>query len=71
MPFLDRDGSVREWVGTCIDITERKVGEEALREAHDELGRRVAQRTAELARSNEQLKQEITERKLAEEALQR
>jgi PAS domain S-box-containing protein len=36
--FLDRgipsvleDGSVHEWVGTCIDITERKQAEEALR----------------------------------------
>ena len=35
----------------------------------DELDRRVAERTAELARSNQELAKEITERKLAEEAL--
>jgi PAS domain S-box-containing protein len=32
VPILQDDGSVREWVGTCIDITERKEAEEALRQ---------------------------------------
>lgn len=31
VPVLRDDGSVREWVNTCIDITERKQAEEALR----------------------------------------
>ena len=31
VPILDEDGSVREWVGTCIDITERRKQEEELR----------------------------------------
>ena len=31
VPVLDRDGSLREWVGTCIDITERKRAEETLK----------------------------------------
>ena len=31
MPILQDDGSVREWVGTCIDITERRKQEEELR----------------------------------------
>ncbi|MCX6353972.1 MAG: PAS domain S-box protein [Candidatus Aureabacteria bacterium] len=30
-PVFREDGSIREWVGTCIDITERKQVEEALR----------------------------------------
>jgi PAS domain S-box-containing protein len=32
-PLLQRDGSVREWVGTCTDVHERKVAEERLRQA--------------------------------------
>jgi PAS domain S-box-containing protein/putative nucleotidyltransferase with HDIG domain len=32
-PVFSEDGSIREWVGTCIDITERKRVEEALRES--------------------------------------
>jgi nitrogen fixation negative regulator NifL len=31
VPILDEQGNVTEWVGTCIDITERKQAEEALR----------------------------------------
>ena len=30
VPVLKNDGTVREWVGTCTDITERKRAEEAL-----------------------------------------
>ncbi|HEX9670972.1 MAG TPA: response regulator [Thermoanaerobaculia bacterium] len=33
VPVRDADGSVREWVGTCIDVTERKSLEEQLRQA--------------------------------------
>ena len=29
VPVLEADGSIREWVGTCTDITERKQAEEA------------------------------------------
>ena len=32
-PVLEPDGSIREWVGSCIDITERKKAEEELRKA--------------------------------------
>ena len=51
------------------EISERKQAEELLRKAHDQLERRVKERTAELVEANEQLKGEIEERKRAEETL--
>jgi PAS domain S-box-containing protein len=33
VPVLEKDGKIREWVGTCIDITERKKAEEALKDS--------------------------------------
>ena len=47
----------------------RKRAEEALRQAHAELEKRVHERTAELAKANESLRAEITERKRAENEL--
>jgi C4-dicarboxylate-specific signal transduction histidine kinase len=47
----------------------RKRAEEALRQAHAELEKRVHERTAELAEANESLRAEITERKRAENEL--
>ena len=32
VPVFNEEGSLREWVGTCIDITERKKAEEMLQE---------------------------------------
>ena len=51
------------------EAAEGKRAEEALHRAHDELERRVEERTAELVVANKQLKAEIEERKQAEEAL--
>jgi formate hydrogenlyase transcriptional activator len=53
------------------DITERKQIEEALEKAHNELERRVEERTVELRTANEQLGREIEERQQAEASLSR
>ncbi len=39
IPLLNSDGSCREWVGTCIDITERKLIEQELRDKNAEMER--------------------------------
>lgn len=54
-------------VGMTQNITGRKQAEEALREARDDLERRVAERTEQLSIVNEDLKKEIIERKRVEE----
>lgn len=68
---FDEQGSLLEFQAVGLDITERKRMEQELRKAHDELERRVRERTAELSRTNEQLRQEINQRKAAEENLRR
>jgi signal transduction histidine kinase len=59
--------SVTDHVAIAMD---RKLAEEALKQAHDDLEHRVVERTAELRHAVEQLQWEITERLQAEEALQ-
>ena len=64
IPLLDDHGEARHVLGISVDITEMKRAQEILRASHEELERRVLQRTDEL-----QL--EIAERFRAEDALQR
>jgi len=69
--YLDRDRTPVGSVHILRNITHRKQVEEALRKAHEELEHRVEERTAELAQTTRQLKQELTERKRAEKKLRR
>jgi PAS domain S-box-containing protein len=68
-PIYDEEGGLVGIVGISFDITERKRAEESLRKAHDELERRVEERTVELANANAMLTQEIAERQRAEQTL--
>src|SRR3977135_1084524 len=66
VPIRDSNGDIVKWFGTCTDITDRKRAEEALREseqelrkARNELEKKVAERTAELRRSEAYLAEAI------------
>jgi PAS domain S-box-containing protein len=50
LPLRDQDGKIVGLVGIGRNITEQKQAEESLRQSHDELEKRVAERTAELSR---------------------
>ncbi len=51
------------------DITQRKLVEQALRDAQEKLEQRVQERTAALAAANEELQREVVERRRAEKDL--
>jgi two-component system NtrC family sensor kinase len=68
-PWRDNNGEIGGMIMFTEVITERKRAEEALRQAHDELERRVEERTAELSQTNARLKREIVERERTEVAL--
>jgi len=70
MPHADAAGQM---YAICIvrDITERKASESLMRRSHEELERRVHERTADLAQANDYLQFEIAERKKAQEEIQR
>jgi len=67
----DTEGDIAQTRTTITDINERKLAEEALRKAHDELDRKVKERTAELTETNKELNREIEERRLAEEGVRK
>ena len=54
IPVFKEDGSIREWVGTCIDITVRKQMEKKLEEYSKHLEQLVEERTKQL-RDSERL----------------
>ncbi|MBA1232225.1 PAS domain S-box protein [Pseudomonas viridiflava] len=69
LPMRDEHGHITHWLGTHTDITAQVRAEEALRELNENLELRVAERTRQLARTNELLQIQINERAQAEEVL--
>ena len=69
VPILDDFGQVIGTAGSARDISERREAEAILHRSHGELERLVKERTIELENLNDQLRQDIVERKWAEEAL--
>ena len=65
-PLRADDGTLRGFVKIARDLTERKVAEDKLRAAREELEYRVAERTAELRETNHALHGEIRQREDAE-----
>jgi len=65
----DTDGTILYFDGVLEDITGRKRTEEELERYRHHLEDLVKKRTNALTRTNEQLQQEIADRKLAEESL--
>jgi len=70
-PLRDHQGRIVGAIETLRDVTERRVAENALRRAHDNLEHVVEKRTAQLADMNEQLQEDIRQRHLAEAELRR
>ena len=71
IPLHDTEGNVVGILGTYEDITERRLAEEALTKAKEELEIRVEERTTELKSANEQLRSEIAYRLQVEERLRK
>ncbi len=67
--FIRENGKVRWVVNVYRDISERKKMEGMLRRSHDELEKRVEERTKELKEANRRLKTEIKERRQTERDL--
>ena len=68
-PVHDSSGNIIGSVSVAHDITERKQIEDKLRKSRDELEIKVKERTAELERANERLKEENHERIRTEQSL--
>ncbi|SFT23491.1 PAS domain S-box protein [Methylobacterium sp. yr668] len=56
-PLRDPGGTITAWFGTSTDIHDRKLAEDGLRELNETLESRVAERTGELLKTEEALRQ--------------
>ena len=69
VPLFDEGGFPYATCGISTDITERKKDQETIRKMNAELEARVLRRTAQLQSANEQLRNEIINRRRAEDRL--
>jgi PAS domain S-box-containing protein len=69
IPYRNEDGEIVGVIVFAVDISERVRAEEALQRAHEELERRVDERTQQLAATVEMLHSEMVERQRAEERI--
>ncbi|MFS8036367.1 PAS domain-containing protein [Xanthobacter sp. AM11] len=69
VPVRDDDGRIDRWYGSCTDISEIVAAREMLAHSNEHLERLAVERTAELARANSLLKQEMEDRLRAEAQL--
>jgi PAS domain S-box-containing protein len=68
-PVYTEGGGIERVAIFSQDVTERKMAEEDLEKARDQLEQRVVERTAQLVETNEELRAEIAVRKRIEDSL--
>ena len=68
VPLTDESGRVAEWIGSIIDVDDRRAAEREVRRLNAELEQRVAERTAELEVSNRALVSRTEEAEAASRA---
>lgn len=68
-PQFEPDSSFAGYIGSCVDISERKQAEEALQNTNKQLEIRIAECTTELKNTNKQLQLEIAKRQPVEKQL--
>ena len=68
-PLRDHEGRVNGAIETLVDVTERRLAEEALRGTQAGLAHLVTERTTQLAQANAQLAADVAQRREAEAQL--
>jgi len=68
-PIFDSSGNIINYLALKQDISDRKSNELEIKELNANLERRIIERTAELAKTNNSLQKEIVDRMRSEEAL--
>jgi PAS domain S-box-containing protein len=71
IPRFTPEGIFAGYIGSCIDITDRKRAEIIIADYYQTLEHKVYERTAELAQTNALLEREISERKQTEKVLRK